>query len=114
MSSDAAGLDTDISVVGADVHADDDGGVPDGGLLRRFAIATLEAASHDDPDLVAVRTEMVGRLGREAVGDASAVTANFNTITRIADATGTALDELQQTAAPDMLEGYDYRSLQGA
>lgn len=43
--------------------------------------------------LAATRDEVVAGLGPEALVDAVAVSANFHMMTRIADGTGTPLDE---------------------
>lgn len=63
--------------------------MPHGELLVR-----LVDASFDDPDTLAtVRDECMDTLGYDATVDAVAVIANFHMMTRIADATGTPLDE---------------------
>jgi hypothetical protein len=53
----------------------------------------------NDPDELAhVRDEVTAVLGGDALVDAVAVSANFHMMTRIADGTGTPLD--QGTVAP--------------
>ncbi|MDH3679079.1 MAG: hypothetical protein OEV40_03930 [Acidimicrobiia bacterium] len=70
-----------------------DGGVRHGALLSRFAELVHERAGLDD-----TRPEMVDALGEEGLVDAAAICANFNMMVRIADGTGTPLDE--GTVAP--------------
>jgi len=67
-----------------------DGGVAHGLLLARLVDAMFER----EPDaLAAVRDEVVERMGGAALVDAVAVSANFHMMTRIADGTGTPIDE---------------------
>ena len=71
------------------VHLRAGAGVPHGELLVRFV-----DASYDDPgELAAVRDELVDTLGAETMIDAAAVVANFHMMTRIADGTGTPIDD---------------------
>ena len=67
-------------------------------LLRDF----VDAVVGDDPDRAeAARALVVDRLGAEWLVDASAVVANFEMMTRLADGTGARLppERLEQTAA---------------
>ncbi|MGI9603062.1 MAG: hypothetical protein ACR2QE_14340 [Acidimicrobiales bacterium] len=81
----STGNEIDHHVVGGDIG---DGGVRDGALLTRFA----EAIHHGD-DLVPARRQVADELGVDVMIDAAAVCANFAMMTRIADGTGTPLDE---------------------
>ena len=66
----------------------DGAGVPHGKLLVDFVNATA-----GEGDLAALRTELAGAIGDDGLVDAAAVVANFTMMTRIADGTGTPLDE---------------------
>ena len=79
------------------VIGEGDGGIPDGGLLIEFAEAVIGA---DDAQLTAVRANLIETLGPEAFVDASGVVATFNAIDRVADSTGTPVDEerIERTA----------------
>ena len=88
------------------------GGVPDGDVLGAFALAVVDADGPDDADLVVARTRLRERLGPAALADAAGVVANFELVTRVADATGCELDDLQASVADDLLTDYDHRSLQ--
>jgi alcohol dehydrogenase class IV len=70
-------------------HGADDGGVPNGALLMRFADAVLTGS---DDDLAAVRAEIADTMGGEALTDTAAVAALFNAIDRVADSTGIELE----------------------
>lgn len=67
-----------------------DGGVVHGALLARFAEAVCGS---DEAALVGARSEVVDALGPEGLVDAAAVCANFQMMVRVADATGTPIDE---------------------
>lgn len=66
-------------------------GVPFGSLLRRFALSL-----HDRnwSVLEEARKELVRELCVEALVDAAGVVAQFEAINRVADATGTKIDEM--------------------
>ena len=66
----------------------DGAGVPHGKVLVDFVNATA-----GDGDLEATRAAVADALGPEGLVDAAAVVANFTMMTRIADGTGTPLDE---------------------
>ncbi len=68
---------------------DGDGGVPHGEALARFA----EAATRGSDDLDAARSELIGAVGAEAFIEAAATVGIFNGLVRVADATGTPLDD---------------------
>lgn len=64
-------------------------GVPHGELLVRF----VDASFARDADLAAARDDLVDTMGPEAMIDTAAVVANFHMMTRIADGTGTPIDD---------------------
>lgn len=78
--------------------AADDGGIRHGRLLVEFAEAVI---GDDDARLQAVRSRLADAAGAEALVDAAAVVALFNAIDRVADATGTPLEEAKATASVD-------------
>ncbi|MEM7287798.1 MAG: hypothetical protein AAF480_15715 [Actinomycetota bacterium] len=67
----------------------DGAGVPHGKLLVEFVNATVSGGD----DLAARRDEVTAAMGLAGLVDAAAVVANFTMMTRIADGTGTPLDE---------------------
>ncbi len=87
-----------------------DGGVPDGDLLRELT----EAAIYGHWDTLATIKELAhNRIGPQATTDVLVVAAAFNGITRVADATGTPLDESTAKATHTMradtgIAEYDY------
>lgn len=81
------GQDVSIEAVEGSQHGD--GGVASGALLLRFVEAVLSDASN----LPEVRTEVVATLGGDVMADASGVIATFEMMNRVANATGTPLDE---------------------
>jgi hypothetical protein len=99
-----------MTIVGADADAGD-GGVPHGEVLRRFALAV---AAHDDPTDIAVARDAVrDAVGPAGLGDACGVIANFDGITRVADATGTEVDEMMvEGVAAGILGEFDTSHLQ--
>lgn len=103
MSSEAAGRAADVAVA-VDVATNGDAGVPEGALLRRFALAAVQG---DADVLAAAREALSGALGPEALAEAAGVVAQFESINRIADATGIALDESLAEIAPAVFEGID-------
>ena len=88
-------LRASIEHTGADyelggVIGDGDGGIPDGRVLIEFAEAAIGG---DDARLNAARGKLLQTLGAAALVDAAGVVATFNAIDRVADATGTPIDE---------------------
>ncbi len=88
-------LRASIEHAGADynldgVIGDGDGGIPHGALLIEFAEAVIEG---DDARLSSAREQVLKTLGPEALVDAAGIVATFNAIDRVADATGTPIDE---------------------
>ena len=75
-------------------------GVPHGELLVRF----VDAAFDSPEELAAVRDEVVETMGMDSMIDAAAVISNFHMMTRIADGTGTPLDEFTAAMSGDMRE----------
>ena len=65
-----------------------DRGIAHGGLLSRFAEEV-----HAGSDLAVIRAEVIDAVGEAGLVDAAAICANFNMMVRIADGTGTPLDE---------------------
>ncbi len=72
------------------VIGDGDGGIPHGGLLIEFVEAAI---GRDDTRLSAAREQVLNTLGPEALVDAACIVATFNAIDRVADATGTPIDD---------------------
>ena len=58
--------------------------------MRRFARATIVGTA---AELEASRLRLLQELGPEALVDAAAIVAFFNALDRVADATGTQIDE---------------------
>lgn len=83
-----------------------DGGVLHGQLLSRLVEAMFEG---DELLLDAVRDEVAAEMGGDALVDAVAVSANFHMMTRIADGTGTPLEQggVERTAAVRAQIGVD-------
>lgn len=77
---------------------EDDGGVPHGRLLVRFAEAVL---GDDDAALAAVRAEVQSAMGGAALADAAGVAGLFNAIDRVADATGIPLEDWKAEGSAD-------------
>ncbi len=109
LSSRAEGLDTDLAAVVAESDATT--GVPLGSELRAFSLAALDATDHADPTLESTRAALEHSAGSGAVADAVGVVAQFNALTRIADATGTQLDDFSEQAAPILLGDFDLEHL---
>lgn len=80
---------------------EDDGGIPNGRLLVRFAEAVL---GDEEPELDSVRTELRGALGDAALVDAAAVAALFNAIDRVADSTGIPMEDQKIEITADFRE----------
>ena len=70
--------------------AGNESGIAHGELLVEFAEAALAS---DDARLATARARMLHALGLQALVDAAGVVGFFNAIDRVADATGTPLDE---------------------
>jgi hypothetical protein len=72
--------------------------VSEGELLLRLTDAVI---ARDSARLEALRSEGLERLGNDALVDALAVAAGFSGINRVADATGTVLDDHMAAASAD-------------
>ncbi len=98
-SGEKDGEDFDLdSVVGS---GDGDAGVLHGKLLLSFADAVV---GDDDAALDRVRAELVDVLGEEAFVDAAGTAASFNSVVRVADATGIPIDEFKAEDARKILD----------
>jgi len=84
-SSQAIETSVDMRAV---VDADADSGLPHGDELTAFA----EALVRRSPDLDAARDQLEAAVGAEALIEAAGTAANFQRMTRIADAIGIPLD----------------------
>ncbi len=96
-------LRASIEQTGADydlngVIGEGDGGIPHGGLLIEFAEAVIGS---DDARLSRAREQLLQALGPAALVDAAGVVATFNAIDRVADATGTPIDEQRIEASAE-------------
>ena len=81
------GLEVDLAAaLAGDGH---NSGVPDGSVLLAFADAVLGS---DDGVLNDMRTNLVTEMGKAALVDAAATVASYNSIVKVADATGIPLD----------------------
>ncbi len=92
----------------------DGAGVPHGAEL----IAFVDAIIAGDDEAATARARLTNALGPEAMVDAAAVAANFFMMTRIADATGTPLDERSVAMSNDLradlgIEGFTSKRLTG-
>jgi len=76
-------------------------GVVHGTLLLAFADAV---AGDDDEALDNVRGELIAVLGEAALVDAAGTAASFNSVVRVADATGIPFDEFKADPAREILE----------
>jgi hypothetical protein len=84
-------IGTDVSLEGAvgPTLEQDDGGVPHGAALARFA----EAATRRNEDLEEARRALLEQVGPAGFVEAAATVAIFNGLVRVADSTGIPLDE---------------------
>jgi hypothetical protein len=104
-SSSALGTAIDVG------HALESGaGVPAGDVLVRFAVA----AHHDGPELPAARRDLLAAVGSAGLAEASLTVGAFNGLTRVADATGIALDGGTLAATPDLRADLGLNELAGA
>ena len=85
-------------------------GVPGSAALRRFAAAVARGSG---VELETARAQAAG-MGAEALVDAAAVAAFFNAFDRVADATGTIIDEPARDALAHLLPGVDIATTIGA
>jgi len=99
-SSKQADGDVDMRVVIGESE-DPDGGVEQGGVLRRFVVALLKGS---DAELEGARRELIQAFGPERAGQAARIVASFDGINRVADATGIRLDAEISGPAGQMIE----------
>ncbi len=76
-------------------------GVAHGSLLLAFSDAVV---GDDDAELDRARGILIETLGAEAFIDAAGTAASFNSIVRIADATGIPVDDFKLDAAREILD----------
>lgn len=72
-------------------------GVPHGAELLAFAEAVV-----GDGNLAAARAALLDRVGPEGLVDAAAIVAGFDATDRIADATGTQLDDYLESGTVEL------------
>ncbi len=89
------GADYDLS----GIAGDGDGGIPHGRLLIEFAESVI---GDDDARLTTARGRLLQTLGAAALVDAAGVVATFDAIDRVADATGTPVDEARLESAAEI------------
>ncbi len=89
------------------VIGEGDGGIPHGEHLTEFAEAVVIG---DDARLERARARLLELLGWDALVDASGIVATFNAIDRVADATGTPIedDRIESTAEIRARLGIDH------
>ena len=75
-------------------------GVVHGKLLLAFADAVV---GDDDAELDRVRVALVEELGEAAFVDAAATAASFNSVVRVADATGIPIEEYRKDPTREIL-----------
>jgi hypothetical protein len=85
-------------------------GVPDGRILLDFA----DAAHRDAPDLAATRQAVVAAVGPAGLVEACLTVSAFNGLTRVADATGIALDRGTLAATTDLRAQLGLNDMAGA
>jgi hypothetical protein len=98
-SSQHSGAEIDFNAILGE--AGGDVGIAHADILVEFT----EAVWGDDDDrLSAARRAIVETMGADALVDASGITATFNAIDRVADATGTPLEETKAEESADLRE----------
>jgi len=75
-------------------------GVVHGKLLLAFADAVV---GDDDAELDRVRVALIEELGEAAFVDAAATAASFNSVVRVADATGIPIEEYKKGPTREIL-----------
>lgn len=89
----------------------DDGGVPEGAVLRRYAKAILERSD----DLAPARDALVAALGESEAVMAASIVASFDGINRVADATGIRLDTENKERDPSsIVAALEFEALEAA
>jgi hypothetical protein len=109
MSSQTHGMTVDLAEV-VDTHRtreqDADCGVPGGAALRGFALALVSRRNVND-----ARARLIAELGPDAVAAAAGIVGAFEAVNRVADATGTKLDDMMASALKGPLAGLGIESL---
>jgi hypothetical protein len=75
-----------------------DGGVPHGELLMRFGETVLGS---EDARLIETRQALLDAIGPQGLVDAAGVAGLFNAIDRVADTTGTPLEDWKASSTAD-------------
>lgn len=75
-------------------------GVAHGKLLLAFADAVVD---DDDAELDRLRVALIEVLGEAAFVDAAATAASFNSVVRVADATGIPIEEYKEDPTREIL-----------
>jgi hypothetical protein len=109
-SSEIEGAPADVKAVRDDAAADASN-VPHAGVLLAWADATSRG---DAREIVAARDRVVSAAGAAAAVDAAAIMANFERMTRIADATGIPLDGPMNALSADIQETLGLRTFRSA
>lgn len=89
----------DFTLEGVKGTTGGDGGVPHGRLLLDFAEAVVGGA---DADLDRARIKLIEAVGTEGFVDAAGVVASFNSVVRVADATGIPLEQFKLDQTTDV------------
>lgn len=103
MSGQANGYSVELSNIGEleeSAEVETDYGVPGGAELRAFALAV-----HTRRDLPEARARLISALGPDAVAAASGVVGAFESVNRVADATGTRLDDMMAASLKGPMAG---------
>lgn len=109
-SSQIDGTVTDVRAVRDDSVADRSN-VAHAGLLLAWADATSKGS---EADVAAARERLVQAAGPAAAVDTAAIMANFERMTRIADATGIPLDPPMNALSADIQETLGLRAFRSA
>jgi len=88
-----------------------DTGVAHGDLLIAFGEAVL---GEDDARLARARSAVLEKMGAAALVDAAGVAGLFNAIDRVADATGTPLEEWKAEQSEDLRDELRINDFAGA
>jgi predicted RNA-binding Zn ribbon-like protein len=107
------GLEAEVASVVTDHATDDSGmdaGVPSGRELRQFARSVVNP-SESTTSLDTARRHLFNAEGRAALADAAGIVAFFDAINRIADGTGTELEEPLAANAALLLDGVDLEAM---
>jgi len=103
-SSELTGDSVDLSAINHGESAAQGSGIAHAAALIALADAQV---GDDDAALATARARLLAEIGAEAFVDATAVVANFERMVRVADATGTPLDEPVATLATGLRDELD-------